>query len=94
MVNEVRKVNRQQILDKSLIEKMKEESERMFENNPNTPKGWIYIGDDKVRYALGEPGSYNLLVIGLNPGIATPDKPDPTIKRIRKIAEKENMEGS
>lgn len=72
---------------------MKEESERMFENNPNTPKGWIYIGDDKVRYALGEPGSYNLLVIGLNPGIATPDKPDPTIKRIRKIAEKENMEG-
>lgn len=65
----------------------------MFENNPNTPEGWLYIGDDQVRYALGEPGSYNLLVIGLNPSTATPDKPDPTIKRIRKIAEKENMEG-
>ena len=24
----------------------------MFENNPNTPEGWLYIGDDKVRYAL------------------------------------------
>lgn len=65
----------------------------MFKNNPNTPEGWLYIGDDQVRYALGEPGSYNLLVIGLNPSTATPDKPDPTINRIRKIAEKENMEG-
>ena len=53
----------------------------MIENNPNTPEGWLYIGDDKVRYALGEPGSYNLLVIGLNPSTAIPDKPDPTIKR-------------
>lgn len=25
----------------------------MFENNPNTSEGWIYIGEDKVRYALG-----------------------------------------
>ncbi len=65
----------------------------MFENNPNTPEGWLYIGDDKVRYALGEPGSYNLVVIGLNPSTATPGKPDSTIKRIRKIAEKENLNG-
>ena len=65
----------------------------MFENNPNTPEGWLYIGDDKVRYALGEPGSYNLVVIGLNPSTATPEKPDPTIKRIRKIVEKESLNG-
>lgn len=65
----------------------------MFENNPNTPDGWIYIGDEKVRYALGEPGSRNLIVIGLNPSTATPDKPDPTIKRIRRIVEKENLDG-
>ena len=43
----------------------------MFENNPNTPEGWLYIGDDKVRYALGEPGSYNLVVINLNPSSVT-----------------------
>lgn len=43
----------------------------MFENNPNTPEGWIYIGDDHVRYALGEPGSYNLVVINLNPSSVT-----------------------
>ena len=66
---------------------------KMFENNPNTPNGWIYIGDDKVRYALGEPGSYNLIVIGLNPSTAIPDNPDPTIKRIKKIVEKENLDG-
>ena len=65
----------------------------MFENNPNTPDGWLYIGDNNVRYALGEPGNYNLLVIGLNPSTATPDNPDPTIKRIRKIVAKENLNG-
>lgn len=65
----------------------------MFENNPNTPEGWLYIGDEKVRYALGEPGSYNLVVIGLNLSMATPEKTDPTIKRIRKIVEKENLNG-
>lgn len=65
----------------------------MFENNPNTPEGWLYIGDDKVRYALGEPGSYNLVVVGLNPSTATPEKLDPTIKTIRKIVEKENLNG-
>ena len=65
----------------------------MFKNNSNAPEGWLYIGDDQVRYALGEPGSYNLLVIGLNPSTATPDKPDPTIKRVKKIVEKENLNG-
>ena len=66
---------------------------KMKENNPKTPNGWIYIGDDKVRYALGETRSYNLIVIGLNPSTAIPDNPDPTIKRIKKIVEKENLDG-
>ena len=25
----------------------------MVENNQNIPEGWLYIGDEKVRYALG-----------------------------------------
>ena len=45
----------------------------MVENNRNIPEGWLYIGDEKVRYALGEPGSCNLLIVGLNPSTATPD---------------------
>ena len=65
----------------------------MSKKNPNTPDGWLYIGDDRVRYALGEPGSYNLVIVGLNPSTATPEQPDPTIKRMRKIAEKENLNG-
>ena len=65
----------------------------MVENNPNIPTGWLYIGDEKVRYALGEPGWCNLLIVGLNPSTATPDKPDPTIKRVGKIVEKENLNG-
>lgn len=65
----------------------------MIKNNANTPKGWLYIGDDKVRYALGKPGSYNLVVVGLNPSTATPENPDPTIKRIEKIVAKEMFDG-
>lgn len=60
----------------------------------STSKDWIYIGDDeKYRYALGEPGTYNLVIIGLNPSTATPDKPDPTIKRVRKIVEESQYDG-
>lgn len=66
---------------------------KMVENNPNIPEGWLYIGDEKMRYALGEPGSCNLLIVGLNPSTATPDKPDPTIKRVKKIVEKEKLNG-
>lgn len=65
----------------------------MVENNPNIPEGWLYIGDEKIRYALGEPGNCNLLIVGLNPSTATPNKPDPTIKRVRKIVEKEKLNG-
>ena len=65
----------------------------MMKNNPNTPEGWLYIGDENVRYALGEPGSYNLVMVGLNPSTAMPDLPDPTITRIRKIAAQESFDG-
>lgn len=53
--------------------------------------GWLYIGDDKCRYAIGEPGKYNLLVIGINPSTATPEKLDPTIRKVRKIVEQNEI---
>ena len=54
---------------------------------------WEYIGDDEVRYVLGQPGKNNLLVIGVNPSTATPDEPDPTIKKVKKIAEDNGYDG-
>ena len=55
--------------------------------------GWLYIGDDNVRYALGEPGSHNLVVVGLNPSRATPQKSDTTISKVREIAKLEGFDG-
>ena len=52
---------------------------------------WIYrtTDDDRHRFALGEvqekPGKL-LFVFGINPSNATPQKLDPTVKRMRKIA--------
>ena len=49
-------------------------------------EGWIYLGDDKARYILGEPGKRNILVFGINPSTACPGEEniDPTIRKIRK----------
>jgi hypothetical protein len=53
--------------------------------------GWIYCNtsDDKYRYALGnvqDKPNKLLFVVGVNPSYATPQKLDPTAKRIEKIA--------
>ena len=52
---------------------------------------WIYYtaNDDKYRYALGEVqdnAKKILFCFGINPSTATPQKSDPTAKRIQKIA--------
>lgn len=51
--------------------------------------GWLYIGDNEVRYALGQPGKRNLVVIGINPSSATPEKPDATIRKVCSVAERD-----
>lgn len=46
----------------------------------------IYIGNDKVRFILGEPApANNILVIGVNPSTADDKKDDPTIRRVRQF---------
>jgi len=40
-----------------------------------------------ARYVLGELGNKNLVVVGINPSVATIDKLDPTAKRIKKYSE-------
>ena len=41
-------------------------------DNDSIPQGWIYLGNDKERYVIGQPGYYNMLIFGVNPSTATP----------------------
>lgn len=61
----------------------------------DVPEGWVYIGDEKERYILGQPGKYNLLVFGVNPSTATPgdNNIDPTIRKVRNIAAETGYDG-
>lgn len=64
-----------------------------MENNESLPDGWIYIGDSCERYVLGQPGKYNLLVLGVNPSTAVAGKDDPTIRKVRSIAKHDGYDG-
>lgn len=49
---------------------------------------WLYYPniDTGYRFILGTRGSRSLIVIGVNPSTATPESPDPTIKRVSAIS--------
>ena len=51
---------------------------------------WLYYPNIDVgyRYILGTRGNRPIIVIGLNPSTATPERPDPTIKRVMAIAKR------
>lgn len=66
---------------------------KTMQEDDSIPEGWIYIGDEHERYVLGQPGRYNLLVFGVNPSIAVAGKDDPTIRKVRSIAEHEGFDG-
>ena len=53
----------------------------------------LYIGDDKVRFMLGEVGTNTIICFGVNPSTANDIKDDPTISKIRKIASENNCDG-
>ena len=53
----------------------------------------MYEGDDQVRFLLGETGDKPLICFGVNPSTADAVKDDPTITRIRKIAEENDCDG-
>jgi len=44
----------------------------------------IYEATDESRYILGELGTKNIICIGINPSIASPEKLDPTSRIIKK----------
>ena len=58
-----------------------------FRNAPaDFSHGWLYLGDDAVRYVLGKVGENNMLVFGRNPGSAkNPDIAHTTVTKVIKI---------
>lgn len=78
-------------IDKSILENMAE----WMRGRSDIPQGWIYLGDDKERYLLGQPGRWNMLVFGVNPSSAVPGKKheDPTIRRVRALTAAAGYDG-
>ena len=66
-----------------------------MEKQKDIPEGWIYLGDENERYVLGQPGIRNILVFGVNPSTASAGENnlDPTIRKVRKIAEEDDFDG-
>lgn len=66
-----------------------------MKDRDNIAEGWLYLGDDKERYVLGQPGIRNMLVFGVNPSTASPGENnlDPTIRKVRKLITEAEYDG-
>ena len=69
------------------------DAKKWMDNNPDIPEGWIYLGNEKERYVLGQPGDKNILVFGVNPSTAVAGKDDPTIRKVRSISQHDGFDG-
>lgn len=60
-----------------------------------TDHSWIYDTDaaNLCRFSLGYCARSPLLCIGVNPSTATPEKPDPTIQSVSRIAKNNGYDG-
>jgi hypothetical protein len=58
--------------------------------NEKSGEHWLYMtnGDNTSRYILGTIGEKPLLCFGINSSTATPEKLDPTVNRVRLMAER------
>lgn len=60
----------------------------------NNIPGWIYWHNDPYyRFVLGEPGRNNIVCIGINPSSAMPNRPDPTILKVKAIMKNNDYDG-
>lgn len=66
---------------------------KWMDNNPDIPEGWIYLGNEKERYVLGQPGDKNILVFGVNPSTAVAGKDDSTLRKVRSISQHDGFDG-
>ncbi len=57
--------------------------------------GWWYetTNDNSSRFVLGQPGNMTLVCFGVNPSTATPDKLDPTLRRVKGFAKRLGYDG-
>ncbi|MCL2791896.1 MAG: DUF1643 domain-containing protein [Spirochaetaceae bacterium] len=55
-------------------------------NKLKITKIYLKSQDNKYRYALGTQGGKILYCFGINPSIATPEKDDPTMKKVKSFA--------
>jgi hypothetical protein len=76
-----------------ITKKMLSDLPSWMASRKDVPEGWLYIGDEKERYLLGQHGIYNLLVIGVNPSTASASHLDPTSRKVKKIAEESGYLG-
>src|SRR5690606_17601605 len=76
--------------DKSLP---KEQGENKVVLEGNTQ--WVYLKNDEntLRYVLGEKGNKTIACIGVNPSTATPEKLDPTLKKVKTVAKHNGFDG-
>lgn len=56
---------------------------------------WIFEHNegDTARYSLGEIGFNNMICIGINPSTATPENLDPTLRKVRNLANANGYDG-
>jgi hypothetical protein len=57
--------------------------------------GWWYEtnDDNSARFVLGQPGNTTLVCFGVNPSTATPEKLDPTLRRVKGFAKRLGYDG-
>ena len=72
-----------------------EEDKKIVENFIKEKKNGevLYLGDDTVRFILGEVGENPIICFGINPSTANDKKDDPTILKIKKIASENDCDG-
>ena len=78
-------------LDSKMLDNLKD-----WTNKQDTiPNGWLYVGDEKERYVLGQPAARNILVFGVNPSTASAGENnlDPTIRKVRKLVSEQGCDG-
>ena len=48
--------------------------------------------DNRYRYSLGTKGENTLFCFGINPSTATPDNYDPTLRKVRNVAQRQGFD--
>lgn len=78
-------------IDKRVLDNLPE----WMASRDDIPDGWMYLGDDKERYILGQPGRYNMLVFGVNPSTAFAgiNNLDPTTRKVRDFVAESEYDG-